>query len=319
MVPAMGLDGLQAALAEKALNGELLSKHTTFGIGGPADLYVAVCTLPEMRRVVHLAWDHGVPYFLLGGGANILVADAGIRGLVIRNQCSSVAISAGEDEGCWLADAESGAELKAVARATIDGGLSGLQWAVDVPGTVGGAIVGNAGAFGGYIEDSIRDVLVLSREEGESRWPRERLGLSYRSSALKKGTKGVGFAPVILSVVLELCCEDLETVRERAAEYTRQRTEKQPSGQSAGSIFKRTERYPAGFLIENAGLKGTRIGGAVVSQKHANFILNTGDAKATDVRDLIDLVRDRVLQEFDIVLEPEIEFVGEWKTVPERA
>jgi UDP-N-acetylmuramate dehydrogenase len=232
--------------------------------------------------------------------------------LVIKNLCAGIAITAGEADGNWLVQAESGAEVKAVSHATIERGLSGLEWAVDVPGTVGGAVVGNAGAFGGYTEDSLRDVLVLSRDEGEARWPRERLGLAYRTSALKQvATKGA-FAPVILSAAFELCYEGLATVRERAAEYTRQRTQRQPSGPSAGSIFKRTEQYPAGFLIENAGLKGTRMGGAVVSPKHANFILNTGGAKAKDVRALMDLVRQRVQQEFGLLLEPEIELVGDW-------
>lgn len=308
----MGVDGLRLALGERALEGELLSKHTTFGIGGPADMFVVVHTLPELRTVVRLAWEHNVGYFILGSGANILVADEGIRGLVIKNLCAAITISAGEAEGSCSVEAESGAEIRAVARSTMERGLAGLEWAVDVPGTVGGAVVGNAGAFGGYIADNLRQVLVLSQEEGESRWPRERLGLAYRSSALKKPQKKAAFLPVILSATFDLCDEGLAPVRERAAEYSRRRAEMQPSGYSAGSIFKRTEQYPAGFLIENAGLKGMRIGDAIVSPKHANFILNTGGAKAQDVKDLIDLIRQTVQREFGILLEPEIEFIGEW-------
>jgi UDP-N-acetylmuramate dehydrogenase len=308
----MGLDGLQAALGERALQGELLSKHTTFGIGGPADLFVVARRLPELRATIGLAWDHDVPYFLLGSGANILVADRGIRGLVIQNACTAIAVSPGEVEGGWLVQAESGAEIKAAARSAIERGLAGLEWAVDVPGTVGGAIVGNAGAFGGYIADNLRNVLILSREEGESWWPRERLGLAYRGSALKQVDKKAAFRPVILSATFELRYEGPAPVRERAAEYSRRRAQMQPNGPSAGSIFKRTEQYPAGFLIENAGLKGKRIGGAMVSPKHANFILNTGGATAQDVKDLIDLIRQSVQREFSILLDPEIEFVGEW-------
>jgi len=311
-VRIMDLDGLRAALGKEALVGELLSKHTTFGIGGPADLFVVARTLEELRSVVRLAWQHGVPYFLLGSGANVLVADGGIRGLVIKNLCQATEISPLEASGDWLVQAESGAEIKAVAAATIERGLAGLEWAVDVPGTVGGAVVGNAGAFGGYVADNLQEVLVLSQQEGETWWARERLGLAYRSSALKQASKGAGFSPVILAATFRLRHEGLELVRQRASEYSRQRAERQPSGRSAGSIFKRTEQYPAGFLIENAGLKGKRIGGAIVSPKHANFILNEGGASAQNVKELIDLVRQKVQQDFGILLEPEIEFVGDW-------
>jgi UDP-N-acetylmuramate dehydrogenase len=313
----MGLDGLRAALGERAREDELLSKHTTFGIGGPADLFVTARLLSELRATIRLAWDHNVAYFVLGSGANILVADTGIRGLVIKNLCAQMVISPGDAGEGWTFEAESGAEIKAAARSTIERGLAGLEWAVDVPGTVGGAVVGNAGAFGGYIADNLRNVLVLSREEGESWWLSQRLGLGYRTSMLKRAEKKVDFLPVILAATFELRYEGPASVRERAAEYTRRRTEMQPSGPSAGSIFKRTEQYPAGFLIENAGLKGTRIGGAIVSPQHANFILNTGTATAQDVRDLINLIRQSVQRKFGILLEPEIEFVGDWQSAAE--
>jgi len=313
----MGLEGLRAALGERAVQGELLSKHTTFGIGGPADLFVIARTLSELRTTIGLAWNHDVAYFLLGSGANIVVADRGIRGLVIKNECAAITTSAGESEDGWIVRAESGAEIKTVARSSIERGLAGLEWAVDVPGTVGGAVVGNAGAFGGYVADSLRNVLTLSREEGESWWPRERLGLAYRTSALKRVEKTGAFRPVILEATFELRYEGPVPVHARAAEYSRRRAQMQPSGPSAGSIFKRTEQYPAGFLIENAGLKGTRVGGAIVSPKHANFILNTGTATAQDVRDLVDLVQQSVQRKFGILLEPEIEFVGDWQAAGE--
>ncbi|MGC8786707.1 MAG: FAD-binding protein, partial [Anaerolineae bacterium] len=158
----MGLTELSVALGDKAIAGEPLSRHTTFGIGGPADLFVVAHALPELCHYVRLAWEHGVPYFILGNGANLLVSDKGIRGLVIHNQCRAVQIMPGEEEQTALVIAESGAELRTVARQAIAQGLAGLEWAVDVPGTVGGAVVGNAGAYGGYVSDSLRGVAVFS-------------------------------------------------------------------------------------------------------------------------------------------------------------
>ncbi len=307
----MDLDPLRLAIGERAVQREPLSTHSTFGIGGPADLFVWAHNLDELRRYVRLAWQHQVPYFVLGGGANLLVADAGIRGLVIRNACGGVRITPEADE-MWLLEAESGAEMKAVARQAMSGGLGGLEWAVDLPGTVGGAVIGNAGAFGGYVGDNLRAALVFVPEEGERWWPADDLGLNYRTSIFKERLKDQPFSPVILSAAFALRAEALDQIQERAAEYQSRRAQTQPQGQSAGSVFKRTEQYPAGFLIENAGLKGRRVGGAVVSPKHANFIINLGTATACDVRDLIDYIRDAVAREFGITLELEIELVGDW-------
>lgn len=308
----MGVRGLSAALADRALEAEPLSKHTTFGIGGPADLFVAAHTLSELCTSVDLAWQHNVPYLILGRGANVLVADKGFRGLVIHNQCALVEISPGERGDTRLVNAESGAEISAVARRAIGEGLAGLEWAVDVPGTVGGAVVGNAGAYGGYISDSLQGVAVFAPAEGERWWPSSELGLGYRTSVFKQKDQATGFSPVILSATFELRTEDAASIQERATEYSRRRMERQPGGLSAGSVFKRTDQYPAGFLIENAGLKGKRIGGAVVSPLHANFIINLGTATARDVRELIDLIRETVHQKFDVMLELEIELVGDW-------
>lgn len=307
----MDLDALRLAIGDRAVEGELLSRHTTFGIGGPADLFVWARNLNELRTYVRLAWQHQVPYFLLGGGANLLVADAGIRGLVIHNTCSTVRITPEADE-TWLLEAESGAAMKAVARQAMSGGLAGLEWAVDVPGTVGGAVIGNAGAFGGYVGDNLSAALVFAPGEGERWWPASDIEFSYRSSIFKERLKEQPFSPVILAASFALRAEDPNQIRERAAEYQARRAQTQPLGPSAGSVFKRTAQYPAGFLIENAGLKGKRVGGAVVSPKHANFIINLGTSTARDVRDLIDYIRDAVAREFGITLELEIELVGDW-------
>lgn len=308
----MGLENLKAALGDSALEGELLSKHTTLRIGGPADLFVVAHTVPELRACVRLACVHHVPYFVLGGGANLLVADKGIRGLVIQNKCNAVEIMPEEDDTTWLVKAESGAAICAVARQTIARGLAGLEWAVDVPGTVGGAVVGNAGAYGGYVSDNLRGVVVLSPADGEHWWPSSELGLGYRTSRFREDEKTEGFSPVILSATFALRTEDAALIRKRAAEYSRRRAERQPEGLSAGSVFRRTAQYPAGFLIENAGLKGRRAGGAVISPQHANFIINLGMATARDVRELIELIRETVYAKFKVMLELEIELVGDW-------
>lgn len=307
----MGLEGLREALGDRALAGEPMSRHTTFGIGGPADLFVVAHTVDELRRFVLLAHQHDVPFLILGEGTNLLVADQGIRGLVIRNACQAVEASA-EDDGIWLVRADSGAELGAVAHFAIAQGLAGLEWAVDVPGTVGGAVVGNAGAYSGYVSDNLRGAVVLSPEGEERWWPCSELRLGYRTSTFKESRRDSAFPPAILSATFALRKDETGRLQERADEYRARRVASQPRGMSAGSVFKRTEQYPAGFLIENAGLKGTRIGGAIMSPIHANFIVNLGTATARDVLELIELIQEAVRREFDILLELEIELVGDW-------
>jgi UDP-N-acetylmuramate dehydrogenase len=217
-----------------------------------------------------------------------------------------------------------------VARQTIARELAGLEWAVDVPGTVGGAVVGNAGAFGGYVGDNLLRALILTVPENTPAqtdsagpetthihwagrwWSKDELHLGYRTSALKENRKLTPFPPVILEAEFVVHRGDPLVLKERSEQYTRRRLETQPAGPSAGSVFKRTPQYPAGFLIENAGLKDTRIGGAVISPQHANFIVNVGGATAQDVRALIELVRDKVYAQFKIMLELEVELVGDW-------
>ena len=307
----MDLEGLGRALGDRALAGEPMSRHTTFGIGGPADLFVVAHTVDELRRLVLLAHQHDVPFLILGEGANLLVADQGIRGLVIRNACKDIQDSS-EDDGVRLVRADSGAELRAVAQFAIVRGLAGLEWAVDVPGTVGGAVVGNAGAYSGYVGDNLRGAVVLSPDGEERWWPSSELQLGYRTSTFKGSGRDQASPAVILSATFALHKDETGRLLERAEEFRARRAASQPRGMSAGSVFKRTEQYPAGFLIENAGLKGTGIGGAIVSLKHANFIVNLGTATAREVHELIELTREAVRREFDILLELEIELVGDW-------
>jgi len=292
-----------------------MSLHTSFRIGGPADLYAVAVSARELVEIVSLAQKHGIPYLIIGRATNILVADKGIRGLVIEN---------GGQETCFEDDvsfdgpqdrvlyAESGALLGNLARESAERGLGGLGWAVGIPGSVGGAIVGNAGAYGGYISDVTRKVTVLTADGTVQELSAKEMGFGYRTSRFKGQVTKNEKQEVILAAEFTLCPESAHVLAEKMADYTRRRAESQPTEPSAGSIFKRTEQYPAGFLIEQAGLKGMRIGGAQISPKHANFFVNLGGARAADVRALIDLAREQVWKQFGQQLELEIELVGEW-------
>jgi len=314
----MRLEQLRSVLGDRLLLDEPLARHTTFGIGGPADGFAVAGSAAELREYVRLAWSEQIPYLVIGAGANVLVSDKGVRGLVFQNQASAVEFApepAGHEAALgplWLVEAESGAALRQVARLAIERGLAGLEWAVDVPGTVGGAVVGNAGAFGGYVSDNLRGAEILVPGE-EERWRiTSELQLTYRSSVFKQSVRNPGFAPVIVSATFALRPGDPAVLRDKATEYSRRRAETQPQGLSAGSVFKRTAQYPAGFLIENADLKGARVGGAYVSPTHANFVINDGTATASDVLQLIEHVRSTVNAKFKVMLDLELDLVGEW-------
>jgi UDP-N-acetylmuramate dehydrogenase len=302
---------LEAKAGDRLRVNEPLSAHTSYRIGGPADLFVTVESQDELCRVVALAKESQVPYFLLGAGSNILVSDEGIRGLVIENRVRGSRFEIrGEGAILW---AEAGAFLKDLAGESVRRGLAGLEWAAGIPGTVGGAVVGNAGAYGGYVSDVLTQVAIL-RADGDIEVLRvEEVRFGYRTSRFKAANRERGATmPVILAAQFKLQPESVEVLQERVAEYTRQREARQPSGPSAGSVFKRTVQYPAGFLVEQAGLKGKRIGDAQISPKHANFIVNLGQARASEVKALMDMARDAVLKQFGIELELEQELVGEW-------
>ena len=297
---------MTSALGDKMRQNEPMSLHTSFRIGGPADLYAVATKIEELVRFVSLALEHDIPYFIIGRGTNILVADEGIHGLVIENGVQGMRF---QDDTVLCA--ESGALLRDLARESAQRGLGGLEWAVGIPGSVGGAIVGNAGAYGDYISDVLRKATVLEADGTLHELSARELGFAYRTSKFKK--QGIeDRSEVILSAEFMLRPEPARTIAKKMANYTRRREESQPVEPSAGSVFKRTDQYPAGFLIEQAGLKGTRIGGAQISPKHANFIVNLGEAKAADVKALIDLAQEQVRERFGVKLELEIELIGEW-------
>ena len=296
------LDALASALGDGVRRNEPLARHTSARIGGPADLLVEVRSAGELARVVRLARSHGVPWCILGGGSNVLVADAGVRGLVILNRARQVHFPA---EG-WVR-AESGASLSPLARQCIARGWAGLEWAVNVPGTVGGAVVGNAGAFGGDVAGVLHSVALLESDGRIRQWPAAALEYGYRTSRLK----GDGDR-VVLVATFRLQPADRSALEAFAEQVSRRRKASQPPGASMGSIFKNPPGDYAGRLIEAAGLKGMQVGEAQISPHHANFFINRGAARAADVKALIDLARQRVEEQFGVRLELEIELVGAW-------
>lgn len=284
---------------------EPLAEHTSFAVGGPADLLMIASSMEQLVSAVQVAWRHQMPVRVMGSGTNILVADAGIRGFVVINACAEYRML----HEC-LIEAQSGTLLRDLALWSVKQGWTGIEWACGIPGTVGGAVVGNAGAYGGYISDVFKEGLVLQRGCGKRVLSREDMNFGYRSSVLKNSAAAQN--TIVLSARLQLEPDDESMLRERVVSITEQREARTPRGCCAGSMFKRTARYPAGFLIDQAGLKGFRIGDAQVSTKHANFVMNIGEATAEDVRALISEVQKQVWLTFAEHLEPEVEFVGEW-------
>lgn len=282
-----------------------LAPYTTYRIGGQADLLIEATRSSELVALWHLAQEHEVPCLVLGRGSNVLVSDRGVRGLVVVNRCQSRVLSA---PGSLRA--ESGALLSELAQETATAGWAGLEWSIGIPGSVGGAVVGNAGAHGGYVGDVLQSVTVLDHGRVRTLGASE-LGLGYRTSRFKAIASANG-RPLILEATFALRPGDAAAMGEQMAEWMRWRQERHPQEPSAGSVFKRTAQYPAGFLIDQAGLKGRRRGGAQVSPRHANFIVNHGNASARDVRGLMEEIQEVVQARFGVRLELEIELIGEW-------
>lgn len=290
-----------------------LARHTAARLGGNADALLEVESAQELADAVWLAWEQGWPLLILGGGSNVLVSDAGVRGLVILNRARQVRFNEqDEPPTVW---AESGANFGLLARQAAQLGLGGLEWAAGIPGTLGGAVVGNAGAHGSDMSSNLLLAEILhhprSVQQGEPQrqeWPMQKLEYAYRSSILKRQTNPM----VVLAALLRLERSTPDQVQARMDEYVAYRRRTQPPGASLGSMFKNPPGDFAGRLIEAAGLKGARIGDAQISPVHANFFINLGNASARDIRALIELAQDTVLRKFAVALELEIELVGDW-------
>jgi len=293
---------------ERLLQHEPLARYTAARLGGAADwLYVAKDSTEELAEVVANAWAHEIPVRVLGGGANVLVSDRGVRGLVVINDVT--AITFGDWHGGRNVSAASGTGLTVLARKCAARGLSGLEWAVSVPGTVGGAVVNNAGAHGGDMAASLGEAVVLDADKGAQMLTLADLDYRYRSSSLK-ARKDRAF--VVLLAQFALQPADPPAIQARMEHFIEYRKTTQPPGASLGSIFKNPPDDFAGRLIEAAGLKGYAVGGAQVSPVHANFFINTGGATAADYHTLIHHVQDTVHDHSGVELEMEIELVGDW-------
>jgi len=280
-----------------------MSRHTTFRIGGPADFYLCPHSTNEVQEIVEICKEEKLPYFVLGNGSNLLVSDKGYRGVVIQlwKNFSDITV-----KDCCI-QAKAGALLSKVAAEALEAGLTGMEFASGIPGTIGGAAFMNAGAYGGEMKDIIKSVKVLDTQ-GEVRvLPKEELKMGYRTSIVKE--KGY----TVLSVELELTRGNQEEIRNTMEDLKERRTSKQPLEMpSAGSTFKRPEGYFAGKLIMDSGLRGFSVGGAQVSEKHCGFVVNKGGATAMDVLNLIREVQRRVKEQFGVDLETEVRFLGEF-------
>jgi UDP-N-acetylmuramate dehydrogenase len=279
-----------------------LSRHTWLGLGGPVDLLVVAQSREVLVQAVQLARAHGVPWRVYGGFTNILPPDGGLRGLVVLNHARDVQF--GPD---YRLSADSGAIIIKVAREAVERGWGGLTWAVGLPGTVGGAVVNNAGAFGGEIEKVLVGADVLDEHGQVHQVPVSWFGFQYRCSKLK----GAGQHWLVLRAEFQLRAGATSLLKAKAESYTERRQRTQPPGRTLGSTFKNPTGDHAGRLIEAAGLKGTRCGGIVVSPYHANFFINDGGGTAAEFRILVRRVQKTVFEKFGIMLEPEIEMLPE--------
>jgi UDP-N-acetylmuramate dehydrogenase len=272
-------------------------------VGGPADLLIVCESVDEIVWAVESARRALVPCWLLGGGCNVLVSDAGVRGLVVVNRATRIKFEGG------VAWAEAGAPLAVLAGEAVERGLAGLEWAAGLPGTVGGAIVGNAGAFEGDIAGVLRSAEVLGPDSAVVGRAASWFEFEYRLSRIKRETME-GHRPVVLAATFDLRRGDPERLATRAGEILEWRKTRHPSGATMGSTFKNPPGSHAGYLIEQAGLRGSRVGGAQVSELHGNFFINTDGATAADVLALIEHVQAEVMKQFGVELELEIELIG---------
>ena len=304
---ATGTD-IQRRIGVKTSRDEPLARFTTMRVGGPADLFATVHNAHELRGLVRFARTRGLPHLILGRGSDVVIADAGVRGLVIQVRA----------EGSRVTDerytAEAGVQMARAATETQRAGLTGLEFGLAIPGTVGGAVWANAGAHDSEVAKVLESARVLDALGNEAIVPVAELGLGYRDSRFKHGDPAAD-APrdLIVEATFRLAPADPDTIKDRLDEIRHWRQAHQPLGlPSAGSVFRNPPGDSAGRLVEAAGLKGMRIGGAAVSEKHANFIVNDQKGTASDVRRLAEQVRTAVLARHGVALEFEIEFVGDW-------
>jgi len=306
------LKQLRQTFGDRLQENVRMSNYTTINIGGEADALLIVNSAQELENWIKKIWDLKIPYLILGSGSNVLISDQGFRGVVVINHAHNFRVNAHvEPNTLW---SESGAIMATIARQVALRGLSGLEWASAIPGTIGGAVYGNAGAFGRDISCNLLLAEILQQEKGKQIWQKERLEFSYRSSSLKNGNQQV----IILSASFKLEHGDPAQIKARMEEYRQKRVSTQPIRPSMGSVFRNPSGDKAARLIDSAGFKNLKKGGAEISSMHANFIINTGGAKAEDVLHLMSIVQHTVEKEFNVHLEPEIQFLGNWDAESEK-
>jgi UDP-N-acetylmuramate dehydrogenase len=328
---ALGTE-IQRRIGVKTSRDEPLGRFTTMRVGGPADLFAVAHNAFELRALVKFVRSRGIPHVVLGRGSDVVIADAGVRGLVIQVRAEGTEVTDGR------LVAEAGVPMARAATVTQNAGLSGLEFGLAIPGTVGGAVWANAGAHESDVRAILDSALVMTADGTEVRLDPDGLALGYRDSRLKHARTspvraadvtdadaaadaGAGtVAEVVVSATFRLASATPDEIRDRLDEIRRWRQAHQPLGiPSAGSYFRNPADDSAGRLIEAAGLKGTRVGGASVSEKHANFLINDQKGTATDVRRLGEQVRAEVARRFGVELEPEVVFLGDWGPDWDRA
>lgn len=298
----MNTESLKKALADIGVDficDEPMSKHTSFCVGGPAEIFICADSEEKLREAIKCAKKFSVPVTVIGNGSNLLVSDKGIEGLTIKYTDRSVEVDGN------ILECKAGALLSSAAVSARDGSLCGMEFSYGIPGSIGGAVYMNAGAYGGEIKDVIFSCRSLTADGNIITRSKCELELGYRDSIYRRNGE------IILSAAFSLEYGDKEKITEKMNGFMERRRSKQPLNMpSAGSTFKRPEGYFAGALIEQCGLKGVNIGGAAVSEKHAGFIVNTGNATCEDIKRLIEKVRSEVLLRTGVTLEPEVIFVG---------
>ena len=301
---ALPIDVLLAKFGDKVKENVSLAPYTSARIGGPADYLITANSSDELAEIMTIIWQEHLPYFMLGGGSNVLVSDKGVRGITVLNRAKAVRFENGSQPTVRV---ESGVVFSNLANRCASKGFSGLEWAATVPGTIGGAVYGNAGAFEGNTAGNLIWAEILT-ESSREQWSVEKMEYAYRTSILKQSA----MKAIVLAAELSLKNATKEEVSVKIGQFSERRKSTQPPGASMGSMFKNPQGDYAGRLIESAGLKGTRIGNAEISTVHGNFFVNHGKTKAADIRALIELAQRTVQGKFGVALELEIELAGEW-------
>ena len=288
---------------EEILTQEPMKLHTTFKVGGPADVFVKPDSVEQIKQIMEAAREEQIPVYIMGNGSNLLVGDKGYRGVIIQVYKNMNQIRCEGNE----IKAQAGALLSTIARVALDQELGGFEFASGIPGTLGGAVTMNAGAYGGEMKQVLKSAVILTRDGEIKTLAVEDLKLGYRKSVI------IAKDYIVLEAVLELVPAKKEEIQEKMNEYALARRTKQPlEYPSAGSTFKRPVGYFAGKLIDDAGLRGFSYGGAQVSEKHCGFVINRGDATARDIVTLMKMVNEKVMEKFGVALEPEVKMIGDF-------